>query len=99
MTSHQTESLPLEEQDDADTNVSATSEPPSATTEAAGNLDDSVVEELTRRLPTAELIKIIKGALECGKRNMPFTESELLRAMTFGVTGTRKSGPTVKRRV
>jgi hypothetical protein len=43
-----------------------------------------VVEELTRRLPTAELVKIIKGALECGRRNLPFTESDFLRAMTFG---------------
>ena len=42
-------------------------------------LDAGVVEELTRRLPTAELVKIIKGALECGRRNQPFTESDLLR--------------------
>lgn len=47
-------------------------------------LDGGVVEELTRRLPTAELVKIIKGALECGRRNQPFTESDLLRAMAFG---------------
>ena len=47
-----------------------------------------VVEELTARLPTSELVKIIKGALECGKRNMPFTESDLLRAMTFGASST-----------
>ena len=47
-------------------------------------MDSNLVEEITRRLPTSELIKIIKGALECGRRNMPFTESELLRAMTFG---------------
>jgi hypothetical protein len=49
-----------------------------------GHLDSSVVEELTRRLPTSELVKIIKGALECGRRNVPFTESDLLRTMTFG---------------
>ncbi len=49
-----------------------------------GHLDTSVVEELTRRLPTSELVKIIKGALECGRRNVPFTESVLLRTMTFG---------------
>lgn len=47
-------------------------------------MDSNLVEELTRRLPTSELIKIIKGALECGRRNVPFTESDLLRAMTFG---------------
>lgn len=49
-----------------------------------GSLDSAVVEELTRRLPTSELVKIIKGALECGRQNLPFTESDLLRAMTFG---------------
>jgi hypothetical protein len=51
-------------------------------------MDSTIVEELTSRLPTSELVKIIKGALECGRRNMPFTESELLRAMTFGVSST-----------
>ncbi len=51
-------------------------------------MDDAMVEELTERLPTSELVKIIKGALECGRRNVPFTESELLRAMTFGVDST-----------
>jgi hypothetical protein len=49
-----------------------------------GSLDSAVVDELTRRLPTSELVKIIKGALECGRRNLPFTESDFLRAMTFG---------------
>jgi hypothetical protein len=47
-------------------------------------LDSRIVEELTLRLPTSELVKIIKGALECGRRNLPFTESDLLRALTFG---------------
>jgi hypothetical protein len=47
-----------------------------------------VVDELTHRLPTSELVKIIKGALECGKRNLPFTENDLLRAMTFGASST-----------
>jgi hypothetical protein len=51
---------------------------------AAVSLDGSIVEELTSRLPTSELVNIIKGALECGRRNLPFTESDLLRAMTFG---------------
>jgi hypothetical protein len=39
------------------------------------------VEELASRLPKSELGKIIKGALECGKRNAPFTESDLLGSM------------------
>jgi hypothetical protein len=51
-------------------------------------MNDRIVEELTNRLPTTELVKIIKGALECGRRNVPFTESDLLRAMTFGVNST-----------
>lgn len=52
-----------------------------------------VVEELTHRLPTSELVKIIKGALECGKRNRPFTETDLLRAMTFGASSTYVRAP------
>ena len=51
-------------------------------------MDSKLVEELTSRLPTSELVKIIKGALECGRRNLPFTESDLLRAMTFGTSAT-----------
>lgn len=39
------------------------------------------VEELASRLPKSELGKIIKGALECGKRNAPFTETDLLGSM------------------
>jgi len=50
------------------------------------DMDSQMVEELTRRLPTADLVKIIKGALDCGRRNVPFTESDLLRAMTFGTS-------------
>ena len=57
------------------------------------HMDSTIVEELTSRLPTSELVKIIKGALECGRRNMPFTESELLRAMTFGVSSTFVPAP------
>jgi hypothetical protein len=56
-------------------------------------MNDTIVEELTNRLPTSELVKIIKGALECGRRNVPFTESDLLRAMTFGVNSTYVRGP------
>jgi hypothetical protein len=48
------------------------------------NMDSNLVEEITSRLPTSELIEIIKRALECGRRNVPFTESDLLRAMAFG---------------
>jgi hypothetical protein len=51
---------------------------------AEASLDGSIVEELASRLPTSEIVNIIKGALECGRRNLPFTESDLLRAMTFG---------------
>ncbi|HWO11900.1 MAG TPA: hypothetical protein VNN80_20545, partial [Polyangiaceae bacterium] len=39
------------------------------------------VDELASRLPKSELGKIIKGALECGKRNAPFTEMDLLGSM------------------
>jgi hypothetical protein len=39
------------------------------------------VEELASRLPKSELGKIIKGALDCGKRNAPFTEADLLGSM------------------
>jgi hypothetical protein len=59
-----------------------------------GHLDSSVVEELTRRLPTSELVKIIKGALECGRRNVPFTESDLLRTMTFGSSAVPARQPS-----
>jgi hypothetical protein len=65
-------------------------------------VDNVIVEELTSRLPTSELIKIIKGALDCGRENRPFTESDLLRAMTFGVTSTylpgRQPRPAPRRR-
>jgi hypothetical protein len=60
--------------------------PKAAARQPEGSLDSAVVDELTRRLPTAELVKIIKGALECGRRNLPFTESDFLRAMTFGAS-------------
>ena len=66
---------------------SARSDQPSEHKEC--DMDSNLVEELTRRLPTAELVKIIKGALECGRRNVPFTESDLLRAMTFGASSTQ----------
>jgi hypothetical protein len=61
--------------------------------EQESNMDSTLVEELTSRLPTSELIKIIKGALECGKRNVPFTESQLLRTMTFGNPSTQLRAP------
>lgn len=57
-----------------------------AAREKETDMDSQMVEELTRRLPTADLVKIIKGALDCGRRNVPFTESDLLRAMTFGTS-------------
>lgn len=39
------------------------------------------VEEIASRLPKSELGKIIRGALECGKRDSPFLESDLLASM------------------
>jgi len=73
---------------------------PSSRSQSVGSTDDEhmdsrIVEELTNRLPTSELIKIIKNALECGRRNVPFTESDLLRAMTFGssFSASRHQGP------
>jgi hypothetical protein len=53
------------------------------------NMDSNLVEELTSRLPTSELVKIIKGALECGRRNVPFTETDLLRVVTFGAVAQK----------
>ena len=53
------------------------------------NMDSNLVEDLTSRLPTSELVKIIKGALECGRRNVPFTETDLLRVVAFGAVARR----------
>ena len=74
--------------DASDSDLTPVVAPPAAGATGAteGLMDGGIVEELTRRLPTSELVKIIKGALECGRRNRPFTESDLLRAMTFGST-------------
>lgn len=71
----------------------AVNESSSPDPEQENQMDSKLVEELTSRLPTSELVKIIKGALECGRRNLPFTESDLLRAMTFGTSApyTRSS--------
>jgi hypothetical protein len=67
-----------------DTAVTDTAVTDTAVTDTAVTaLDSASVEELTNRLPTSELIRIIKGALECGKRNLPFTQTDLLRAMTI----------------
>jgi len=62
-------------------------------TDEGSNMDSNLVEELTGRLPTSELVKIIKGALECGRRNLPFTESDLLQAMKMGPRGPGAQGP------
>ena len=56
-------------------------------------MDSRIVEELATRLPKAELAKIIKGALECGKRNIPVTEADLIRAITFGANAV--FGPAI----
>jgi len=66
---------------------------PKAHAQPEGSLDAAVVEELTRRLPTSELVKIIKGALEFGRRNQPFTESDFLRAVTFGASALAPRQP------
>jgi hypothetical protein len=66
---------------------------PKAPPQPEGSLDSAVVDELTRRLPTSELVKIIKGALEFGHRNQPFTESDFLRAMTFGASALAPRQP------
>ncbi|HWO10956.1 MAG TPA: hypothetical protein VNN80_15785 [Polyangiaceae bacterium] len=65
----------------------------------AAGADGHSVEELTDRLPTSELVRIIKNALECGRRNVPFTESELLRATAFGASvAAERAGVRERRR-
>jgi hypothetical protein len=86
MKSHPPESLPCVQGSAAVVVKSASGQ--SVTSDAAtatedGAMDNASVEELTNRLPTSELIRIIKGALECGKRNLPFAQRDLLRAMTI----------------
>jgi hypothetical protein len=78
---------------------------PSSTSGQECTMDNVIVEELTSRLPTSDLVKIIKSALDCGKQNRPFTESDLLRAMTFGASpskalrpGSAESAQPVRRR-
>jgi hypothetical protein len=44
-------------------------------------VDGITVEEVASRLPKSELGKIIKGALQCGKRGAPFLESDLITSM------------------
>lgn len=51
-------------------------------------MNDANLDELTQRLPTSELVKIIKAALAHGRQAQPFTESELFRALTFGAQST-----------
>lgn len=86
MTSHPLDSLPCLQGSTSLVLEPATT--PSVASDAAtategGAMDSASVEELTNRLPTSELVRIIKGALECGKRNLPFTPTDLLRAMTI----------------
>lgn len=54
----------------------------------AGTATGDVAEELAERLPASELVKIIKNALECGRRNIPFTERELWQAAALGASST-----------
>jgi hypothetical protein len=65
-----------------------------------GILERGIVEELTDRLPASELVKIIKNALECGRRNVPFTERELWRATAVGASlaSERSARQGVRRR-
>jgi hypothetical protein len=49
-------------------------------------MDSDIVEELATRLPKVELAQIIKGVLECGRRNIPVSEADLIRAITFGAS-------------
>jgi hypothetical protein len=49
-------------------------------------MDSHIVEELATRLPKTELAQIIKGMLECGKRNIVVGEADLIRAITFGAS-------------
>lgn len=83
----------LERSDRADLSPRQTGTFPKAPAQPEGSLDSAVVDELTRRLPTSELVKIIKGALECGHRNQPFTESDFLRAVTFGSSSLASRQP------
>ena len=75
--------------------------PPGALADAAaqdgrgpdgGLVDGQLVEELTDRLPASELVKIIKNALECGRRNVPFTERELWQATALGSSFAAERG-------
>ena len=78
---------------------SATEANASPAAPGAAGRDGHIVEELTNRLPPSELVKIIKNALECGRRNVPFTESELLRAMAFGASfAPERAGAPARRR-
>jgi len=81
MKSHPPQSLPCV-QDPAAHELLASDERDASGPSEESAMDNAIVE-LTNRLPTSELIRIIKGALECGRRNLPFTQTDLVRAMTI----------------
>src|SRR5688572_31240462 len=63
-------------------------------------MDSKIVEELATRLPKTELAQIIKGMLECGKRNIVVGEADLIRAITFGANAVfGKAVPAQEQRV
>jgi hypothetical protein len=62
-------------------------------------MDSDIVEELATRLPKSELAQIIKGVLECGKRNVPVSEADLIRAITFGASAVFGKAPAPPPRV
>lgn len=62
-------------------------------------MDSAIVEELATRLPKAELVEIIKGALERGRQNLPVTEADLIRAITFGANAVFGKAPMPPPRV
>jgi hypothetical protein len=62
-------------------------------------MDSAIVEELATRLPKSELAQIIKGVLERGKRNIPVSEADLIRAITFGASAVFGKAPPPPPRV
>lgn len=46
-------------------------------------MNNSKLDALTQRLPSSELAKIIKRALAYGREERPFTEMDLVRALSF----------------
>jgi hypothetical protein len=62
-------------------------------------MDSDIVEELATRLPRSELAQIIKGVLVRGKKNIPVSEADLIRAITFGASAVFGKPPAPAPRV